>query len=547
MTHALFVMFWLMGGGNAPRNTRTDKLPMVSYWNARKHAIKPRKELFSVPEIVNGSRLIVVSLVVSATGAVVSAEMNDGEKRPESWPSIRDEIKQWRFTPFEKAGQNISVQTQAFIELIPPEKHPSIHVTAPVIHPDSKVNIQLTWTQCFGECPAYTVGISPSGIVFVGEAFTVAEGKHVAPVDLAKFRKLAQHFVDADFYSMESCYADQITDIPSAFLSITIDGRTKSVRDYFGRLAGMPEVIVELEEETNKVANEQRWVEGDTGLVTALRAEGFDFKSNEAQAMLKRSAHRGKTLTVKEFLQAGVPLEPLDSPILERFGIISSPNPPNWLDASSDYPDTLAALIDAGASKYDQADKDRALANATYRGHIDAMRALISYGASMKGSSLGEVLMSAARSGKPGVVREVLKYHPDLKARNQTGQPVVFATDDSGMDDEEVNRAECVRLLAEAGADVNARDAEGNTLLHQTMQEEIIEELLKLGADVNARNNSGETPVFHAPSESMVSFWIQHGADMSVKNNKGQTITEALAAKGVSGIAAPHGESKKVK
>jgi ankyrin repeat protein len=53
-----------------------------------------------------------------------------------------------------------------------------------------------------------------------------------------------------------------------------------------------------------------------------------------------------------------------------------------------------------------------------------------------------------------------------------------------------------VRLLAQAGANVNVRDNEGNTPLHETFLTDVEEELLKLGADVNARNKDGETSIF---------------------------------------------------
>jgi ankyrin repeat protein len=45
-----------------------------------------------------------------------------------------------------------------------------------------------------------------------------------------------------------------------------------------------------------------------------------------------------------------------------------------------------------------------------------------------------------------------------------------------------------VRLLAQAGANVNAHDNEGNTPLHETFLTGVEEELLKPGEDVNARN-----------------------------------------------------------
>lgn len=94
------------------------------------------------------------------------------------------------------------------------------------------------------------------------------------------------------------------------------------------------------------------------------------------------------------------------------------------------------------------------------------------------------------------MVREILQYHPNLEARNREGKTAMFAAGDYRSDDQDGARVQCVRLLAEAGALVNARDNEGNTPLHETFLTDVEEELLKLGADVNARNKDGETPIF---------------------------------------------------
>jgi len=51
-------------------------------------------------------------------------------------------------------------------------------------------------------------------------------------------------------------------------------------------------------------------------------------------------------------------------------------------------------------------------------------------------------------------------------------------------------------LVQRGGADVNVRDHDGNTPLHETFLTDVEEELLKPGANVNARNNDGETPIF---------------------------------------------------
>ena len=88
------------------------------------------------------------------------------------------------------------------------------------------------------------------------------------------------------------------------------------------------------------------------------------------------------------------------------------------------------------------------------------------------------------------------------------------------------------RLLAQAGANVNARDKDGNTPLHETFLTDVEEELLKLGANVNARNNDGETPIFTTVDDDAIPLFIAHGADLTIRNNKGQTVVEAAADQG---------------
>ena len=62
-------------------------------------------------------------------------------------------------------------------------------------------------------------------------------------------------------------------------------------------------------------------------------------------------------------------------------------------------------------------------------------------------------------------------------------------------------KAETVKLVLQMGADVNARDKNGDTFLHRATERErgkAIKVLLEVGADVNARNNKGRTPLLIA-------------------------------------------------
>ena len=142
------------------------------------------------------------------------------------------------------------------------------------------------------------------------------------------------------------------------------------------------------------------------------------------------------------------------------------------------------------------------------------------------------MLIAAASSGDPEVLREILRYHPDLEHRDYQGQTAIFHAAEFRDKDKKGARVECIRLLAEAGANVNARDVDGNTPLHKTFPTDVEEELLKVGADVNARNNKGETPIFTTVDDNAIPLFIAHGADLTIRNKNNKTVVEAAEEEG---------------
>ena len=520
--------------------------PSYDYEIARTHEIRPHRQNIPVEGIEPGSNLLCFRLTVSATGDVTNAVPHGEDKLLKFWPELQPEVYQWKFTPFEKDGKPVIAVVGECVTLEPSERLPKNHVAPPVLRPDSNVVITLERIGCFGSCPSYTVVVSTDGIEFTGNSSVVAVGKHTEKTDPNEVRELAKKFIAADFYSMDSSYRAWVTDHPTYLLSIAIDGHEKNVEDYVGSWQGMPAIITELEDDVDQFAHTQRWISGSEGLVPLLRAEKFNFQTYEAQTMLKQAAGRGKTETVRDFLEAGVPLKPLTAPKpkepynpipLEHVG---------WLTAASANPEILQILIRASASKDDQNDKDLALRNAAQSGKVEAAKALIGYGADPNtdlsklivtedsgGMSIqvhgdGSVLISAAQSGNPEIIREILRYHPYLELRDRTGWTAIFrAGFQLPTDDEKVDRVECIRLLGQAGANVNARDSLGNTPLHDTVSLDVQEELLKLGADVNAQNNSGQTPLFTVGNYDAIPLFIKHGADPTLQNKKGETAVEA--------------------
>jgi hypothetical protein len=132
-------------------------------------------------------------------------------------------------------------------------------------------------------------------------------------------------------------------------------------------------------------------------------------------------------------------------------------------------------------------------------------------------------------------LHEILLYHPKLKMRDREGKTAVFAAGEYRYRVEDGARVECVRLLAKAGADVNAHDNEGNTPLHETFLTDVEEELLKLGADVNARNKDGETPIFTTVDDDAIPLFIEMARTSPFVTTRARRRWRPLRKKGLFG------------
>lgn len=88
----------------------------------------------------------------------------------------------------------------------------------------------------------------------------------------------------------------------------------------------------------------------------------------------------------------------------------------------------------------------------------------------------------------------------------------------------------CLDLALNVGCDVNARGRCGQSALHYCVQRCVItgvKKLLQHGADIHAKDVQGNTPLhmfrLSACNESILSELIRHGASWDIRNNFGQT------------------------
>jgi len=516
----------------------------------RSHEIGYHRHLLHDAEIKEGFGQLQMQLTVSAEGNVEKIDTSSPDGAMKFWPRLQNEVHSWKFRPFEKDGKAVEAIVGDYINIVPAERLPKVHVQPPALREDSKFLIKLERTACMGTCPAYGVEITPTEVVFNGYYYVAAPGRHIEKIDPHQARTLALKFLDGDFYSMAPKYEYAVTDSPTYTISIEIDGHRKQVVDYVGEEIGMPEIITDLEEAVDRLARTDRWIRGDS-LLEALKAEQYNFNSFDAQVIAKIAAVKGDTQLFGDLLKAGVPHDLLPMPqmastdrmsyLYEKMAKIG------WLNSAFAHPEVLQVMIERGLSRNNQSDKDIALAGAADMGDVNAARKLITYGANpnadlsgnkeivfgtgryeSESRGAGSILIYAANSGNAEMVREILRYHPNLNAKDWAGRTALFVIGDHRYADSIVDMPQCRQLLLSAGIDVNMQDNEGRTALHGAQDSQTAEVLLAHGANPNLRDNEGETPLFKFWSSGIQETLLAHGADSNIRNRHGRTALQQL-------------------
>lgn len=126
----------------------------------------------------------------------------------------------------------------------------------------------------------------------------------------------------------------------------------------------------------------------------------------------------------------------------------------------------------------------------------------------------------------------LLRAGADVNARDAGGETALLEATHMSAD------LPTLRLLLQAGADVNAQDASGETALkfalqNATGEERVARFLLQHGANPNIADKDGDTPMiqaitaYHAPA--FLSFLVAHGAKINAQDKAGQTALMVAA------------------
>ncbi len=473
-----------------------------------------------------------LDVVVDAEGRVESAHAIKG---PQQFFEQAEEIEAKRkFKPFQKDGEAVRAAFQDYVSIVPPEKWAETRVPFPEIKDWNSLRMGLKRTRCFGACPAYSVEVrGDGGVEFNGESNVLITGHHHDQVSSQAVRDLFAAFHRADYFSLNDRYHSLVTDNPTYTTWIEFDGQKKSVVDYVGLHAGMPEVVQDLERAIDEISGTDKWVKGNEQTGAALVAEKWDFRADteENRALFANAVERGNRDLTELFVQHGAPALSMSargqSPLISAAAKGDLALVEQFIGNVAELPAPLSTC---------------ALGAAARSGNLALVQFLNGKGAEANAPACPTqgkftVLMNAVQSGKADVVREILKYQPDMNAKDFNGDTALALI--SERTSEKDSAKTIIDLLLAAGADVNSRNNNEETPIFKAcyIGPEAILALAKAGADLNLKNRNGQTAIMACFGNESVRAMIEAGADLTIRSRNGLTAAEEARKMGAAGKA----------
>lgn len=293
----------------------------------------------------------------------------------------------------------------------------------------------------------------------------------------------------------------------------------------------------------------------------------IDAKNKQNWTALHMAAARGHAVTVQLLVDEGADIKAVT---YEPGYVVSGSTALHWA-ARNGHEKVLEILLENGAEiNLQTPGGETALHWAAQNGHVGAITLLLNKGANLEAeSSFGyRPIEYTALSGKEAAVKFLIDRGANPSCKNGRS-PLRFAAEggcvevvqlliEKGFDVNESalwaaagsrsqRRDEVVRLLLKKGVDVSERFNIWEKLIDETALhhgarrgfDTTVHLLLENGAEVDARNGDGEASLHLAAKEGyevVVRILVEQGADVTAKNQAGETALQLAARNGHEGI-----------
>ena len=401
-----------------------------------------------------------------------------------------------------------------------------------------EVVITLVRSACYGSCPAYQVTIRGDGLVhfttgtspidavdgvhrqFARSSGVLLPGTHEDRVPPEAVNTLLKQFEAADFWRLKDEYRYPVTDVPTQVVTLAVGDRSKTVVDYMGTRAGMPQAAADLEDAIDRVAGTDRWVTGSPGLIPWLERSRFDFHSNNAAELaVDAEAGNADEATVVAFIDHGAPL---NETVL----------PPGTYPGKTEV--AGITLIESSIRR-GHANVFRHLVGAGWLERLGKAKAAEIFAEDAAGCSPAMV-DAAADAGVKIDLAMVSKSNGDDESQGKTA--LAALGDSYTCTQNETARVQTAKSLLARGADPNHRDSLGRTPLYGVENLDLLNVLLAHGADASAKSKDGRSMLFGSWTDAIVLRLLEAGASpVGRYDYDGKTLAQQAEARNMPSVA----------
>lgn len=105
-------------------------------------------------------------------------------------------------------------------------------------------------TSCYGRCPVYDLKIYADKTCEIdGKLFFIVEGKHDGALTHAQYDKIIRTINEINYFKFNDEYDDRLVqDIPATFITVTMNGKTKSIKSRYGSPAQLRDFLTSIHE-----------------------------------------------------------------------------------------------------------------------------------------------------------------------------------------------------------------------------------------------------------------------------------------------------------